>query len=83
MPMSQQYDKAFKDWISTHGIRKECPACGADKGWTLHNELLAGFEIAPERHEVTPSKAGFFALACKNCQYVMFFAAAPITEAKK
>jgi len=27
-----------------------------------------------------PSQAGFFAMACRNCRYVRFFAAAPMLE---
>lgn len=80
MSMTKDQDAKFKAWVSAHGVKSECPACHITGGWTLHNEILSGFAMDPEKKELVPSGAGFFALSCNNCRHVMLFAAAPITE---
>ena len=78
MPLSKKEQKALTDWLTEHGISQMCPACGQAAGWQMHDHIIAGLDMDLKRQKATPSKAGFFALACKNCRYVWLFAAAPI-----
>jgi len=70
--------KALTQWLKDHQVRSDCPACGSEAGWQVHDSIIAGLDLDLKNRKAAPSKAGFFALACKNCRYVMFFAAAPI-----
>lgn len=78
MPISDKQKKALTEWLKKHNVRSDCPACGANVGWQVHESIIAGLDLDLENKKATPSKAAFFALACKNCRHVMLFAAAPI-----
>jgi hypothetical protein len=78
MPITKKEKRQLTDWLRDHDIRQDCPACGAEAGWQIHESIIAGLDLDLEKKKASPSSAGFFALACKNCRHVMFFAAAPI-----
>ena len=78
MPLKDKQKNAITRWMKDHGVRTDCPACGAQAGWEIHDAVIVGLDVDLESKQAKPSSAGFFALACKNCRYVMLFAAAPI-----
>lgn len=78
MTTGKKQQQALTNWLKEHSVRQDCPACGREAGWQMHDSVIAALDIDLDNQKATPSKAGFFALACKNCRYVMLFAAAPI-----
>ena len=78
MSLSNKQRQSISNWMKDRGVSQVCPTCGETAGWQLHDEIISGLDLDVENKKATPSKAGFLALACKNCRYVMFFAAAPI-----
>lgn len=81
MPITKKQHKAFTKWLKDRGVRTACPACGNETGWALHESIIAGLDLDLKSKSAKPSSAGFFALVCKDCRYVMLFAAAPILGA--
>ena len=78
MAITPKQKKALADWMRKHGVRSDCPACGRDAGWNLHESILGGLDLDLKEKQAKPSSLGCFALVCKHCQYTMLFAAAPI-----
>ena len=78
MPISSKQKKALTEWLKAHHVRPDCPACGEESGWQVHESIIAGLDLDLKNKKAKPSSAGFVALACKNCRYVRLFAAAPI-----
>jgi len=78
MSISKKEQRLVEGWMSDHGVTQSCPACGQATGWQLHDQIITGLDMDLKRQKATPSKAGFFAMACKNCRFVRLFAAAPI-----
>jgi len=76
--ITDRQKQVLTEWIKGHNVRSVCPTCGSEAGWQLHDSIISGLDLDLEKKKAEPSKAGFFALACKNCRYVVFFAAAPI-----
>ena len=78
MTLTEKQKSAVSTWMKERRVNPACPACAKTDGWQLHDQIISGLDLDLENKKATPSKAGFFAFACKNCRYVMFFAAAPI-----
>lgn len=80
MSISKKQRKALTQWLEEHNVRSDCIACGARAGWEIHDSIIVGLDLDLKNKKAKPSQAGFFAMACKNCRYVRFFAAAPMLE---
>ena len=78
MSITSQQKKALSKWMRQHNVRSTCPACGAESGWNIHESVLGGLDLDLKEKKAKPSSFGCFALVCKECQYTMLFAAAPI-----
>ncbi len=78
MALSKPHEKAFQKWLTDHGVRPRCPACGTEAGWTVHNDILSTMVLDLEHKKISPSTNGFLVLVCKHCKHVLFFAAPPI-----
>ncbi len=78
MPISGRQKKQFQTWLSEHDVSTTCPTCGSDGGWNLHDEFFGGLDLDLKKKKASPSSLGCFALVCKHCQNIRFFAAAPI-----
>ena len=78
MSITSKQKKAFAAWMKDHNVRPTCPACGSTSGWNMHDSILGGLDLDVKKKRAKPSSFGCFALACKECQYTMLFAAGPI-----
>ncbi len=80
MALSKAQEKAFQKWLAQHDVHPQCPACGSESGWTVHNEILSTMVLDLDQKKISPSTHGFLVLVCKNCKHVLFFAAPPILQ---
>ena len=78
MSISNKQKKALGKWMRDHNVRSDCPACGSEGGWDLHENILGALDLDLKEKKAKPSSFGCFALVCKNCRYTMPFAAGPI-----
>ena len=78
MSITDKQKKACVKWMRKQNVRQDCPACGSELGWNMHESILGGLDLDLKNKQAKPSSFGCFALVCKHCQHTMLFAAAPI-----
>ncbi|GAC1637698.1 MAG: hypothetical protein NVS4B8_02740 [Herpetosiphon sp.] len=76
MSLDQNQEQLVRTWLDTKRVDPHCPACRAEE-WVILEIVEVPVRWPAELHSGGPAFA-MVPRGCRNCGYVMFFAAAKI-----
>jgi predicted nucleic-acid-binding Zn-ribbon protein len=71
MTLTHEQTHKLQEWMESRGVNRNCSMCGCGQ-WAT-GEVVSGNDVTNQGHVLPMAQ-----LICRNCGYVMFFAATPI-----
>jgi hypothetical protein len=71
------YARRFVEWKNAQGIRTECPMCRTHNDWELQ-DLIVTPPVRRGGVHITGSLPPLLQVVCRQCAFVLHFAATPM-----
>jgi predicted RNA-binding Zn-ribbon protein involved in translation (DUF1610 family) len=75
MSLNQQQEKQLQNWLQSHRVHNNCPACGSSKP-RVHGDIIQGTLFVKANQPETEGAVSMVQVICTDCGFIMLFNAA-------
>ena len=76
VPLNESQKQKFREWLKSRDVNPTCASCGAEDWGT--GEIISALMLDAEENVVKNSHVPMVQLVCRNCSYLMLYAAVPM-----